>query len=130
MRDQEQGADFLGHMGGKWQSGDQNTGFSAQHSFSDNLQGGAEGHLPVPLPARPPYLGVLAALVQFRQRQECFHRDVFIKNSKDKRRQGSEEEVEEDQLPVVNHGGARETAEELVPEEQVDVALWAESMAL
>lgn len=118
---------FPGHVGGKWQSGDQNTGPPAQHSSSDTSREELEVTSP---PARAPYLRVLTTLVQLRQRQECFHRDVFIEDSEDKRRQGGEEEIEEDQLPVIDHGGARETTEELVPEEQVDVALQAEGAAL
>ena len=118
-------------MGGKWQSGDQNTGRPAQPSTPSLTPRGAGGPPPPPPPpAWAPYLRVLATLVQLRQRQERFHRDVFIEDSEDKRRQGGEEEIEEDQLPVIDHGGARETAEELVPEEQVDVALQAENAAL
>lgn len=90
--------------------------------------GRSPGHLP--LPAVAPYLGVLAALVQGRQCQECFRRDVLVEDSEDERRQGGEEEIEEYHLPVIDHGGAREAAEELVPEEQVDVALRAESVAV
>lgn len=75
-------------------------------------------------------LRVLATLVQLGQRQECLCRDVFIEDPEDQRRQGCEEEVEEYHLPVIDHGGAGETAEKLVPEEQVDVALQAESVAL
>lgn len=80
--------------------------------------------------SRAPHLGVLAALVQLRPRQEGFCRDVFIEDSEDERRQGGEEEVEEDHLPVVDHGGAGEPAQELVPEQQVDIALPKESVAV
>lgn len=79
--------------------------------------------------SRTPYLGVLAALVQLGQRQERLRRDVLVEDPEDERRQRGEEEIEEDHLPVIDHGGARETAEELVPEEQVDVALRADSVA-
>lgn len=79
------------------------------------------------LPARAPHLGVLATLIQLRQCQQGLHRDVLIEDSEDKRRQGGEEEIEEDHLPVINHGGAGEATEELVPEEQVDIALWEET---
>jgi hypothetical protein len=72
----------------------------------------------------------LATLVQFRQCQESFCRDIFIEDSEDDRRQRSEEEIEEYHLPVIDHGGARETTEELIPEKKVDVALQAKSMTL
>lgn len=120
-------------MGVKWQNSGQNAGIvTLAHCSCTDLQGllVVKEKLRPPPACLSPYLGVLATLVELGQCQQRFCRDIFIKDSEDDGWQGREEEVEEYHLPVIDHGGAREATEELVPEEQVDVALQAESVAL
>lgn len=69
------------------------------------------------------YLTLLPTLVQLGQCQQCFCRHIFIQDSKQERGHGRKEEIEEYHLPVVDHGGASEATEELIPEEQHDIAL-------
>ena len=61
--------------------------------------------------------------VELRNTQQHLCRDVLVHDPEHDGRQGGEEEVEENHQPVVDHGGAREATEELIPEQQVDVGL-------
>lgn len=61
--------------------------------------------------------------IQFRNAQQHLCRNVFVHYPKHDGWGGGEEEVEENHQPVVNHSGAREAAEELIPEQQVHIGL-------
>lgn len=55
--------------------------------------------------------------------EEHVRRNLTVHDAKHDGWTGCEDEVKENHEPVVNHGRAREAAEELVPEQEVDVSL-------
>lgn len=55
--------------------------------------------------------------------EEHVRRNLTVHDAKHDGWTGCEDEVKENHEPVVNHGCARESAEELVPEQEVDVSL-------
>lgn len=61
--------------------------------------------------------------VELRNTEQHLCRNVFVHDPEHDGRRGGEEEVEENHQPVVDHGGAGEATEELIPEQQVDVGL-------
>lgn len=69
----------------------------------------------------------LSGPVQFRNTKQHLCRKVFVHYPKHDGWCGGKEEVEKNQQPVVDHGSAREAAEELIPEQQVHVGLGAQT---
>lgn len=69
----------------------------------------------------------LSSPVQLRDPQQHLCRQVFVHYPEHDGRRRGEEEVEEDHQPVVDHGGSREAAEELIPEQEVDIGLGEEA---
>lgn len=65
----------------------------------------------------------LSGPVQFRNTQQHLSRKVFVHNPKHDGWCRGEKEVEKDHQPVVDHGSAGETAEKLIPKQQVHVGL-------
>lgn len=62
-------------------------------------------------------------MVKFRHSHQLLSRYVFVQDAVDERRNGGEEQVEEDQNPGVGHNAPRETTEELIPKQQVYIHL-------
>lgn len=69
----------------------------------------------------------LPSPVQLRDTQQHLCREVFVQYPKHDGRRRGEKEVKKNHQPVVDHGSSREAAEELVPEQKVDVRLEEEA---
>jgi len=69
------------------------------------------------------HLGSLRRLVELRQRHQSVSRNVSFQDAVDQRRDGGEDQVEEDEHPGVGHDAPRETTEELIPEQQIHIHL-------
>lgn len=83
---------------------------------------GLEGHVYVCV-CMCGHLRCLCRLVKLRQLHQSVFRHVSVQHAVDERRDGGENEVEEDQNPRVGHHTPRETTEELIPEQQVHIGL-------
>lgn len=62
------------------------------------------------------YLWVLSIHVELRQLLQGFCWHIFVQGASDELREGGEHQVEEDHIPLINHGWPREPTVELIPE--------------
>lgn len=69
------------------------------------------------------HLGGLYRPIEFRQLHQGVCRRVPVQDAVDERRNGGEDQVEEDEHPGVAHDAPGETTEELIPEQQIHVHL-------
>lgn len=65
-----------------------------------------------------PYLWVLTIHVELRQLLQGFCWHIFVKGAGDELREGGEHQVEEDQIPLIDHCWPREPTVELIPEDE------------
>ncbi len=64
------------------------------------------------------YLRVLSIHVELRQLLQGFCWHIFVQGAGDELRECREHQVEEDQVPLINHGWPREPTVELIPEDE------------
>lgn len=64
------------------------------------------------------YLWVLSIHVELRQLLQGFCWHIFVQGAGDELRECGEHQVEEDQVPLINHGWPREPTVELIPEDE------------
>ena len=71
------------------------------------------------------HLHVLAAPVELRLSEQHIGRHVLVQNPSHELGERREEQVKEDQVPLVNHGRCGEATVELEPEQEADEHLWS-----
>lgn len=73
------------------------------------------------------YLWVLPIHVELRKLLKgiCWH--IFVKGASDELRECGEHQVEEDEIPLIDHGWPGEATVELIPEDESDKHLEGET---